>query len=185
MSFNDRSTKLNSEGRTSSDQPVPIPSPEAFNSNSLILHIAPSAFQDDHPSSSQVSLCSSQDSAKTTIEVFRRHFVIHGPSCRSSMGCDQRGTQAPAATRRVVGLPRAHFVASSLAPTRYNVNALWARPLSRGPLVEVGDKIWVEGVGEVELGESIVHGTSPFWKFFSAFTPDYPLVEMATEWCYV
>lgn len=128
---------------------------------------------------------SSPRSSLEDVVISRRHFVVHGPSCRPEMQCDLRAAQGPAVVARSVGLPRAHVVRSSRDPTPYNLNELWARPLSSGPLIGVGDRIWVEGLGEVKLGESFAASVSPFWRFFSACTKNYRILELATEWKFV
>lgn len=158
------------------------PLPKLFDPGTITLHIISPEHQNDHPSSSQVSLSTPRDSSEGLVAVRRQHFVVHGPSCKESKRCDLLERQAPTITPCAVGIPRAHIVAVSRFPTRYDRSALWARPLSRGPLIGVGDKMWLEGVGAVVLRESSVAGASPFWKFFSVETKKYGVVELATEW---
>lgn len=186
MSFKDQSSKLEStEDGDSSDLPQPASFPSAFSPDRMTLHIHPSPIQDTSSSISHPSLSSPRDSTEGSVAVYRRHIVVHGLSCDSDMGCDIREGQGPVVTRRAMGIPRVHVVAASQVPIRYNLNALWTRPLSKGPLIGVGDQIWVDGLGEVELGESLVAGASPYWKFFRAFSSKSGTMEMATEWSYV
>lgn len=70
-------------------------------------------------------------------------------------------------------------------PAQYDVEALWARRLSDGPLVGGDDRVWVEGVGEVVLREPDSADVSRYWKFFDAYTINYQIIEMAVEWKYV
>lgn len=114
--------------------------------------------------------------------VYCQHFVVHGPLCRSSRICDSHKDLDPPVTSRAVGIPRAHVVVMPRDSIKYDLSALWDRPLNKGPLIMIDERIWVDGVGEVTLEESLVPATSPYWCFFNACTLNDGHMEMATEW---
>lgn len=153
--------------------------------NFATFHIAFPTVQLDDPSISYVTPASPRSSSEGTVALSRRHFVVHGPSCGPAMRCDLRQKQSPYVAARSVGLPRCHIVVSSRDPVAYDRKELWARPLSRGPLIGVGDRVWLEGVGEVKLGETLAPAFSPYWSFFSAMTLHYEIIELAVVWGHV
>lgn len=140
-------------------------------------------------SSSCQAAYDSQDSLDETIAVSRRHIVIHGLDCSLDMKCEERNkecpSQPPGVSAAVLGIPRAHVVTSLTTPERYNLEMMWSRPLSCGPLVAVGDRIWIDGLGEVILGDSRMADVSPHWGFFSAPTWAHGVIELAVEWKYI
>lgn len=135
-----------------------------------------------------------RDSLEGTVAISRRHLVIHDPSlCGSSMRCDLRekncSARWPGISAEVLNIPRAHVVASSRTPEPYDLGAMWARPLSTGIRVGAGDRVWVDGLGEVVLFEdedgSSVTALSPFWGFFRAQTVYHGVIHVAIEWQYI
>lgn len=122
-----------------------------------------------------------------------RHLVMHNPSlCGPSMYCDLREQQCPARlpgiSAEALNIPRAHVVEGSRTPVPYDLGAMWARPLSTGIHVSAGDRVWVDGLGEVVLiedGGSISTDLSQFWAFFRAQTVYNGLIYVAIEWKYV
>lgn len=156
-----------------------------FNHNSHALHITFPPDQSDDASTSQSASSSPRSSLEEVTVKSRRHFVIHGPSCQPALECALRGRQGPEVAQRSVGLPRAHIITMPRDPVQYDVGALWARRLSDGPLVGGGDRVWLEGVGEVVLREPASAEVSRYWKFFDAYTANYQIIEMAVEWKHV
>lgn len=102
------------------------------------------------------------DSCDGVVAVSRRHFVVHGPSCGPIMQCVRRSESPPFVTRVSEGIPWAHIVPTSPSPARCNLDVMWARALVSGPLIGEGDRLWVDGVGEVVLQESRVSWRSPY-----------------------
>lgn len=187
MSFTNYLSKLpsNWEDDQSPDQIKEALSLARINPNSETFHIA---FPVAQPDDISVLLPDSDPApipSEGILAVYRRHFEVHGPSCEPEMACDLREKQSPDVVAQSVGIPRAHIVGCPRCPVSYNLEELWARPLSNSPLVDVGDRLWVEGIGEVELQESSVAKASPFWKFFSDRTLDDRIIEVATEWRFV
>lgn len=130
-----------------------------------------------------------RDSYEGAVAVCRRHFVMHDPDiCGPGMQCGLREALCPARMpgidAGVLNIPRAHVVPSSRTPVRYDVGALWSRALYGGVLVGDGDRVWIDGAGEVVLEESRFPDASPYWKFFSAETWYDGVVELAVEWKY-
>ncbi|KZP32468.1 hypothetical protein FIBSPDRAFT_882342 [Athelia psychrophila] len=108
------------------------------------------------------------------------------------MYCDLREQQCPARlpgiSAEALNIPRAHVVEGSRTPVPYDLGAMWARPLSTGIHVSAGDRVWVDGLGEVVLiedGGSISTDLSQFWAFFRAQTVYNGLIYVAIEWKYV
>lgn len=184
MSFDKYCTEIQSEACLPIEDKA-IPSPASFNPNIETLHIACTTVQPGDLTLIEASPHPPPAPPVRTVAIPRRHIVVHGPSCGSDMQCDQRGMQAPVVTSRSVGLPRAHIVRCPQNPARYDLNRLWARPLSSGPLVGEGDRVWLEGIGEVVLGRSSTNTVSSCWRFFSASTADHGLIELATTWGFV
>lgn len=125
------------------------------------------------------------DSCDGVVAVSRRHFVVHGPACGPIMQCGRRSEAPPFVTRVSEGIPRAHIVPTTRMPERCDLDALWARTLASGPLIGEGDRLWLDGVGEVVLRESKVTWTSPYWKFFFTWVQGEGWVELAVEWRFV
>lgn len=157
----------------------------AFNPSHATLHVAFPKAPPDDPSISYITPTPLRRSSEEVVAVYRQHFVVHGPVCGPEMQCALRERQSPEVTRQSVGLPRCHVVKSSRDPVAYNLEELWARRLGKGPLVGAGDRVWLEGVGEVRLGEPRDVAVSPYWKFFSAMTLNFKIVELAVEWEHV
>lgn len=182
MSSNDYLTRLTTGQDLSLPQVIGAPPAEGFDPDAITLHIASPSYQNISPSVSQEILSPARGSTERTVAVYRQHFVVHGPSCQSGIVCDRHQNLGPYVAHRAVGLPRLHVVRIPRNPVGFNLSALWARSLSEGSLVGIGDRVWVDGLGEVVLEQSIVPGLSPYWGFFSAKPVDgRPLVEMATE----
>lgn len=125
------------------------------------------------------------DSCDGVVPVSRRHVVVHGPACGPIMQCVQRGAVPPFVTRISEGIPRAHIVPTSHSPARCDLAAMWARVLVDGPLIGEGDRLWLEGVGEVVLQGSAVSLRSPYWKFYCVWVVGEGWVELAVEWRFV
>lgn len=186
MSSNDYLTQLPPTKMVFSDQTKEAVSIERFNPNIETFHITSAPDQTNSPPTSP-DICSHPcDPTDGSITLYhRRHFVIHSPSCRPAMKYNLCKGQPPAVTADSVGIPRAHIVLSIRDPAHYNIEALGSRSLSKGPLVAVGEYIFLLEVGKVLLGESCVVASPPFWKFFSAHTEKNAPIELATEWRFV
>lgn len=131
------------------------------------------------------------DSSEATIRVSRRHIIIHDVAlCGPSIQCELRRSRCtarlPGVSAEALNIPRAHVVPSSRSPIPYDLSAMWARPLSAGTLVGLGDRLWLDGLGEIVLTEEEDScELSPYWCFFSAQTVYNGVIHIAIEWRYI